>query len=65
MKNQLIKIVTKWENGDFSEADEDHNYIWKLQKGTLGKARGLLSKEEELLFIEEWFIEGKADEDNK
>ncbi|SEI91957.1 hypothetical protein SAMN04488127_0791 [Bhargavaea ginsengi] len=63
-KKQLIQIIAKWENGDFSEADEDHNYIWKLQNGTLGKARGLLSKEEELLFIEEWFIEGKAEEDN-
>ncbi|MCM3088656.1 DUF6241 domain-containing protein [Bhargavaea ginsengi] len=65
VKKQLIRIIAKWENGNFSEADEDHNYIWKLQKGTLGKARGLLSKEEELLFIEEWFIEGKAEEDNK
>ncbi|RSK33706.1 DUF6241 domain-containing protein [Bhargavaea beijingensis] len=60
VKNQLLQIIAKWENGDFSEADKDHNYIWKLQKGNLGKARGLLSKEEELLFIEEWFIEGKA-----
>jgi len=66
VKNQLIKIITKWENGDYSEADQDHNYIWKLQKGTLGKARGLLSKEEELLFIEERFIEGNTeDEENQ
>ncbi|WP_424236919.1 DUF6241 domain-containing protein [Bhargavaea ginsengi] len=64
-KKQLIQMIAKWENGDFSEADEDHNYIWKLQKGTLGKARGLLSKEEELLFIEEWFIVGEAEEDSK
>ncbi|MCW1929108.1 DUF6241 domain-containing protein [Bhargavaea beijingensis] len=63
VRNQLVQIITKWERGDFSEADKDHNYIWKLQKGTLGKARGLLSKEEELLFIEEWFIDGKAEEE--
>ncbi|WP_213422581.1 DUF6241 domain-containing protein [Bhargavaea massiliensis] len=63
VKKQLLQIIAKWERGDFSEADMDHNYIWDLQNGTLGKARGLLSKEEELQFIEEWFIEGKAEEE--
>ncbi|MFC7365185.1 MULTISPECIES: DUF6241 domain-containing protein [Bhargavaea] len=63
VKKQLLQIIAKWKQGDFSEADTDHNYIWDLQDGTLGKARGLLSKEEELQFIEEWFIEGKVEED--
>ncbi|KZE38879.1 hypothetical protein AV656_08240 [Bhargavaea cecembensis] len=63
VKKQLLQIIAKWERGDFSEADKDHNYIWDLQNGTLGKARGLLSKEEELYFIDEWFIEGKAEEE--
>ncbi|WP_326977095.1 DUF6241 domain-containing protein [Bhargavaea cecembensis] len=54
--SELLGIIAKWERGDFSEADKDHNYIWDLQDGTLGKARGLLGKEEELKFIGEWFL---------
>ncbi|SEI89523.1 hypothetical protein SAMN04488127_0730 [Bhargavaea ginsengi] len=57
VQKELLAIIAKWERGDFNEADNDHNYIWDLQDGTLGKARGLLSKEEELKFIEQWFLD--------
>ncbi|WP_226585034.1 DUF6241 domain-containing protein [Halobacillus litoralis] len=45
-------ILTKWQNGDFSTADNDHNQIWNLENGTVGKATGLLSITEEAEYIE-------------
>ncbi|MGG1676404.1 DUF6241 domain-containing protein [Neobacillus sp. NRS-1170] len=48
-------ILKRWAKGDFSRADEDHNAIWSLQKGTVGKADGLASSKEERDFIEENF----------
>lgn len=44
-------ILERWNNGDFSKADEDHNTIWKLQGGTIGAADGILSPEEEQTYI--------------
>ena len=44
-------ILTRWKNGDFSKADKDHNAIWELQDGEVGKAHGLLTPEEEEIFI--------------
>lgn len=54
-----VDILERWSEGDFSQADLDHNAIWELQGGTIGKATGLLSKEEEAVFIEKYF--GKDD----
>lgn len=45
-------ILKKWKEGDFSTVDEDHNKIWNLQGGTVGKATGILSEEEEKAYIE-------------
>lgn len=45
-------ILTRWKNGDFSKSVQDHNTIWKLQGGTIGKATGLLSPVEEERYIE-------------
>ncbi|GKU82031.1 DUF6241 domain-containing protein [Niallia sp. NCCP-28] len=50
-KIELLDIVGKWKNNNFEEIDEDHNYFWKLQDGTIGKAYGILSEEEEEEFI--------------
>lgn len=44
-------ILTKWEKGDFSTADDDHNAIWNLQGGTIGKATGILTPEEEQAYL--------------
>jgi hypothetical protein len=46
------RILTKWDKQVFSEVDEDHNAIWSLQGGTVGKATGVLSPVEEQEYIE-------------
>ncbi|RTR35986.1 hypothetical protein EKG37_00035 [Robertmurraya yapensis] len=50
-----LDILNRWSNNDFSQVDHDHNKIWDLQNGTIGKATGILSSEEEKEFIEEHF----------
>jgi hypothetical protein len=51
-KETYKEILTKWDAGDFSTADKDHNVIWEMRGGdesedSLGKATHVLSKEEE------------------
>ncbi|MUV36948.1 hypothetical protein JNUCC1_00754 [Lentibacillus sp. JNUCC-1] len=46
------RILTKWANKDFSSIDNDHNVIWKMQGGTVGKATGILSPKEEKAYLE-------------
>jgi len=41
-----ISILERWQNSDYSHAVSDHNQMWNLQGGTVGKATRLLSKEE-------------------
>nr|WP_241680103.1 DUF6241 domain-containing protein [Metabacillus mangrovi] len=45
------EILDRWEKGDFSKAVEDHNQIWSLQNGTVGKATRLLTEQEEREYI--------------
>ena len=47
-----MDILNRWYIGDFSQADEDHNAIWTLQGGSIGKATGLLTPWEEKDFIQ-------------
>ncbi|MCA1024878.1 DUF6241 domain-containing protein [Cytobacillus sp. FSL W7-1323] len=54
-EEELLTILDKWSKGDFSNVDNDHNYFWSLQNGTIGKATGILSPEEEEAFIEKYF----------
>lgn len=51
-RERYLDILYRWQEGDFSQADKDHNYVWHLQRGTVGKAKGLLSPQEELEFIQ-------------
>jgi len=51
-KKEYKNILEKWLDGDFSSIDDDHNAIWSLQGGTVGKATGILSKEEEQAYID-------------
>lgn len=51
----LLDIARKWQKGDFSNADEDHNTIWLNQGGTIGKAYGLMSRAEEAEYIKNNF----------
>jgi len=46
-----LDILTRWEKSDFSQVDEDHNVIWRLQGGTVGKATGIFTEEEEETYI--------------
>lgn len=54
-EKKYIEILTRWSEGDFSKAVEDHNTIWKLQEGTIGEAQRLMTPVEELQYIEEHF----------
>lgn len=40
-KAQLLAILTRWEQGDFSHAIDDHNYVWSLLEGDVGKAHSI------------------------
>ncbi|MFK4998628.1 DUF6241 domain-containing protein [Bacillus sp. N9] len=53
--NLYLDILRRWEKHDFSSVDKDHNAIWELQGGTIGKAYGILSVEEEKAFIRQHF----------
>ncbi|WP_227521592.1 DUF6241 domain-containing protein [Bacillus alkalisoli] len=40
---------------DFSHAVQDHNAIWSLQNGTVGKATRLLTEREQLRYARKHF----------
>ncbi|NHC42219.1 hypothetical protein G6549_20015 [Bacillus sp. MM2020_1] len=61
-KDDLLAILAKWKKGSFSEVDEDHNYFWTYQGGTIGKSYGIMSKSEEVTFILNNFNEDIARE---
>lgn len=48
---EMISMLERWKNNDFSKIDEDHNLIWSFQGGTVGYATGIMDKEHEDLFI--------------
>lgn len=50
----MMDILTRWKKGDFSQADEDHNAIWSIQGGTIGKATGIMSEEQEQQYLERY-----------
>lgn len=47
--------LANWKEGDFSNAAEFHNVIWKLHQGTDGEATGLMTEEQEARFVEKHF----------
>ncbi|MFY4776246.1 DUF6241 domain-containing protein [Metabacillus sp. RGM 3146] len=49
-KKNLLAIAERWKSGNFQNVVEDHNYFWKLQGGTVGKAYGKLDHLEEQTF---------------
>jgi Family of unknown function (DUF6241) len=49
-KDGLLEIAERWIQRDFSKVAEDHNYFWKIQGGTIGEAKGSLTKKEEMKF---------------
>lgn len=40
-REKLLDILNRWEKGDFSQADKDHNYVWEKLGGTIGRAVGI------------------------
>ncbi|MDI6840474.1 MAG: DUF6241 domain-containing protein [bacterium] len=40
-REQLLDIVIRWKEGDFSRADHDHNTVWNNLGGTIGRASGV------------------------
>lgn len=50
-----LDILKRWGQNDYSKVDQDHNSIWNLQGGNVGKATGILSAEEEKTFIEKHY----------
>ncbi|WP_208601389.1 DUF6241 domain-containing protein [Halobacillus dabanensis] len=49
------KTLEAWDGGNFSNSVMVHNTIWEWQNGSVGKATGLLSEEEERQYIENNF----------
>ncbi|WHX77747.1 DUF6241 domain-containing protein [Priestia flexa] len=56
-KTDMLTILKRWENDNFSTVAEDHNFFWRLQGGNVGQAYGTLTIEEEQKFIENNFAE--------
>ncbi|MCM2532168.1 DUF6241 domain-containing protein [Neobacillus pocheonensis] len=48
-------ILERWAKNDFSHVVQDHNDIWGLQGGTIGKAYGISTPAEEEAFIKDNF----------
>ncbi|MGF3105092.1 DUF6241 domain-containing protein [Rossellomorea sp. DUT-2] len=45
------EILVSWKEGDFSNAVSDHNAVWKMRNGNIGRATGLLSTKEEKKYM--------------
>jgi Family of unknown function (DUF6241) len=52
--DDYVDILNRWAKEDFSDADKDHNRIWDLQGGTVGKATGVMSPKEEQEYLEKY-----------
>lgn len=46
-KKILQEVIEKWDKADFSSIDADHNRIWNLLDGKIGRATGINNKEVE------------------
>ncbi|WP_025783462.1 DUF6241 domain-containing protein [Sporosarcina sp. D27] len=56
-----LEILQRWASGDFSKVDQDHNAIWQLQGGTVGRATGILTEQQEEDFIAEQLTKSEED----
>jgi hypothetical protein len=50
-----LDILKEWKEGNFTYIDGDHNTIWVLQDGNVGKATGVLTMEEEMEYIKQHY----------
>ena len=56
-----VQILSRWVEGDFSTAVEDHNAIWELQDGNVGIAYELLTPVEEKAYLDYYFKNNDED----
>lgn len=49
------KTLMAWQDGDFSNSVSVHNTIWNWHNGTVGRATGLMSAEQEAEYVEDHF----------
>ncbi|MBT2581195.1 DUF6241 domain-containing protein [Planococcus sp. ISL-109] len=49
------KTLTAWEQGDFTNAVTVHNTIWDWHNGSVGRATGLMTAEQEARYVEDRF----------
>ncbi|WP_242214905.1 PRK06770 family protein [Bacillus cereus group sp. BfR-BA-01383] len=56
-KAELLAIAERWVDGNHSLVVSDHNYFWKLQGGSVGKATGVLDLASERKFVSNNFGE--------
>ncbi|MCY8235565.1 DUF6241 domain-containing protein [Priestia endophytica] len=54
-KKKLLQIVNHWENGNFDNVIEEHNYFWEYEGGKVGKAIGRMTMTEESYFVRKHF----------
>ncbi|MGG7058357.1 DUF6241 domain-containing protein [Clostridium nigeriense] len=40
-RDYMLEVLTRWQNNDFSQAVDEHNYFWRKLGGTVGKAISL------------------------
>ncbi|WP_269765893.1 DUF6241 domain-containing protein [Domibacillus aminovorans] len=62
----VLQIINRWEAGDFSQVDKDHNILWELGNGRtdkIGEATGIMTPEEEQAFIDKYFKERNMDDE--
>ncbi|MDP4549803.1 DUF6241 domain-containing protein [Alkalihalobacillus macyae] len=50
-----LETLNEWDEGNFQNAVDVHNYIWGLNGGTIGKAKRLMTNEEEQKYIEKHY----------
>ncbi|TKD71263.1 DUF6241 domain-containing protein [Pseudalkalibacillus hwajinpoensis] len=47
-----LETLNEWDKENFQNAVEVHNHIWRLNGGTIGKAKRLMTNEEEQKYID-------------
>lgn len=46
-KEQYLKILVRWYEGDFSQSVEEHNLLWELDNNSTGQGYELATPEQE------------------
>ncbi|OZI11810.1 hypothetical protein CEW92_09785 [Bacillaceae bacterium SAS-127] len=62
-KEKMLGILENWRKGNFKKVDEDHNVIWSIQDGNIGKAKGIMSEKEQEAFKKNNFTQENQTDD--